>query len=303
MSIAWKDEGISQTEKIVLLALCDCANDEGMCFPSVSRLEKKCCLSDRGVQKAMAALEKRGFVSRDVRSGKSSIYWVTPELRSPPNVVHPERGSPTPERRSPPPPNVVHPTPEPRSPINITEQSGEPSLKRKKRNAREENNEHVDTTAGSDGPPNADQAQPGRKANKRATMRLISVDQWTGPGLRCLDLIERAGIPREFADSLLVEFRFFWEERGEVRPGWDATFLNHVKIKWERKPPSHNAPIFNQRGNYAGSSGARKFNAHQYVSEWIRSETATGGEEDFSGAVADVRAEVDGSVTDRGNGP
>lgn len=129
MSLAFKTS-LPSTQKLVLLALCDSANDQGECYPSVTALENKCSLSDRAIQRSVAELETCGYLSRELRPGRATVYWITPERQSPPNVSHPDRRSPTPERQSPRPPTDVHPTPERQSPRTITEPSLEPSLKR-----------------------------------------------------------------------------------------------------------------------------------------------------------------------------
>ena len=41
---------------------------------------------------------------------------------------------------------------------------------------------------------------------------------------------------RPFAESCLDEFRLYWQERGERRPGWEATFVNNVKRQWQNRP-------------------------------------------------------------------
>ena len=92
MSAAFKVQA-TPTQKLVLLALCDCANDQGECFPSVTLLERKTSLSDRAVQKAIHELEAHGFLSRSMLPGRANTYQITPERGSPPipppNVVHP----------------------------------------------------------------------------------------------------------------------------------------------------------------------------------------------------------------------
>lgn len=123
---------LSCTDKIVLLALADNANDEGRCFPSVQTLAKKCSLTDRGIQKVFSRLESMFLMAREERSGRSTIYSVTPERYSPPNGIHPEHGSPTPERYSPQPPNVSAQTPEPRSPIILRNRQIESPKKRQR---------------------------------------------------------------------------------------------------------------------------------------------------------------------------
>lgn len=129
MTVAFKAQ-VTSTQKLVLLALCDCANDQGECYPSVTLLEEKCSLSDRAVQKAISELEQAGYLSREIRSGRSTLFTMTPERGSPRTTFTPNDVHHTPERRSPPPPNVVHPTPERGSPRTINESSIEPSKKR-----------------------------------------------------------------------------------------------------------------------------------------------------------------------------
>ncbi len=128
MSQAWKTS-LPTTKKIVLLALCDNANDQGECYPSISTIAEKCSLTERAVFLAIKFLEKEGILRRENRNGRSTIYHInpcisfTPEQCSHLNDIHH-----TPERRSPAPLNIVHPTHEQRSPITINEPSIETSI-------------------------------------------------------------------------------------------------------------------------------------------------------------------------------
>ena len=62
--------------KFVLVALCDAANDDGACFVCVETIAYKCGLSIRAVQGHLIDLAKSGLISREERSGRSSIYTV-----------------------------------------------------------------------------------------------------------------------------------------------------------------------------------------------------------------------------------
>lgn len=116
-SRAWKTEGLSMTQKIVLVKLADNASDQGQCWPSVPTIAKECSCTERSVYSAIKELERLGHITRRIRSGTSTVYMVnpcttfTPETDSPLHNIHP-----TPEPASPPPLNVVHNTPERRSP-------------------------------------------------------------------------------------------------------------------------------------------------------------------------------------------
>jgi len=136
MSIAFKAR-VSSTQKLVLLALCDSANDSGECYPSIPTLIEKCSLSERAIQGAIGELERLGQLRRELRTGRSTVYWMTPNASEPPQQMHPRSkctpaaNAPTPARRAPPPPQQVHPTPAAGSPITIKETSIEPLPNRK----------------------------------------------------------------------------------------------------------------------------------------------------------------------------
>lgn len=55
MNLAW-DIKMSPTMKLVLLALCDWANDSGFCFPGMLTLANKACISKRQCQRIMSEL-------------------------------------------------------------------------------------------------------------------------------------------------------------------------------------------------------------------------------------------------------
>jgi len=127
MTEAWSLQSINHTQKLVLLALADSANDDGMCFPSIAALKKKCSLSERGVQKCISELEGMGLVTKKMRNGHSTVYVVTPAQSAPLHVVHPAQRAPTPAHNAPPPPHDVHPTPAQRAPRNQIETKVETS--------------------------------------------------------------------------------------------------------------------------------------------------------------------------------
>lgn len=102
MTAVWNVR-LPDSEKIVLLALADCANDEGLCWPSMATLAKKCSKSDRTVQAAIKSLVATGHMSRSEVPGKGCRYIIhpTPEAASPPQPLHP-RSEFTSEAASPP---------------------------------------------------------------------------------------------------------------------------------------------------------------------------------------------------------
>jgi hypothetical protein len=89
MTLVWEMD-LPDSEKLVLLALADCANDEGHCWPSMATLARKCSKSDRTVQLAVKMLCAKGHLTRREVPGKGCNYTVHPIVR----ITTPEATAP-----------------------------------------------------------------------------------------------------------------------------------------------------------------------------------------------------------------
>ena len=69
MNWAWQQQ-LPPTPKLILMALCDAANETGVCWPSVSTVAIKCCVSVRTVRRVMQKLVKRGLMISEQRYRK-----------------------------------------------------------------------------------------------------------------------------------------------------------------------------------------------------------------------------------------
>jgi hypothetical protein len=77
MTLAWKTT-MPSGRKLVLLALCDNANHQGECYPSVEVIARKCSMGQRTVQQHMGDLEAAGILVRHFRRGRSTLYKINP---------------------------------------------------------------------------------------------------------------------------------------------------------------------------------------------------------------------------------
>ena len=77
MTLAWKSD-FATGPKMVLLALCDNANDQGECYPSIPMLAEKCSIGRATIFEHLDKLEKSGCITKHTRSGRSTIYKVDP---------------------------------------------------------------------------------------------------------------------------------------------------------------------------------------------------------------------------------
>jgi len=69
MNWVWQQK-LPPTPKLVLMALADAANDYGVCWPSVSMVATKCCVSIRTVRRVIQKLVKRGLMRSEQRYRK-----------------------------------------------------------------------------------------------------------------------------------------------------------------------------------------------------------------------------------------
>lgn len=77
MTLVWQIE-LPDSEKIVLLALADAANDEGYCWPGMKSLARKCSKGERTVQGCIQSLEAKGHLTRNEEQGLRCTYFVHP---------------------------------------------------------------------------------------------------------------------------------------------------------------------------------------------------------------------------------
>jgi len=82
MSAVWALD-LPHSDKFVLLALADNANDEGHCWPSIRTIEQKTSLSNRAVRYAVKRLEECGHLVTKNRNGHSLSYTITPRQEMP----------------------------------------------------------------------------------------------------------------------------------------------------------------------------------------------------------------------------
>lgn len=108
MTDVWRMD-LPTTDKMVLLALADAANDAGVTWLAVASkrddkqdLLKKTSLSERAVQMAIQRLCDAGHLHRDERPGRGVIYNVTPpQYMHPRTTCAPAPDAATPARRAP----------------------------------------------------------------------------------------------------------------------------------------------------------------------------------------------------------
>jgi hypothetical protein len=128
LSVAWK-LSLPATEKVVLAALADCADDAGITWIAIRSLRDKMdlitmtSLSERAIQIAIKALVAGGHLSRVENPGRGVLYTVHPRTTcapaqdAPPQEVRPAGGAPTPAPRAPKPP--VTPIPPKAAPSKV----------------------------------------------------------------------------------------------------------------------------------------------------------------------------------------
>jgi DNA-binding IclR family transcriptional regulator len=73
MSAVWKHADVSGATLLVLLALADYANENGICWPGVAALSRKARVSERYVRDLLGDLERSGLIVRDVGTGPYGV--------------------------------------------------------------------------------------------------------------------------------------------------------------------------------------------------------------------------------------
>ena len=109
MSAVFESKTLGPTERLVMLALADHADDDGKCYPSVLRLCERTGLSERAVQTNVKKLIEAGYLSVHFGGGKghANLYFISanpagnapyeaakPRTKCTPQEMHPAAGAP-----------------------------------------------------------------------------------------------------------------------------------------------------------------------------------------------------------------
>lgn len=109
MSAVWELD-LAAGEKLVMLALADNANDEGLCWPSIATIARKCGKGERSVQQALRQLESDGLLTREEVIGKGCKYTLNPRNKCTPAEIAPaQKTTKTPAESAPKPSGTIIP--------------------------------------------------------------------------------------------------------------------------------------------------------------------------------------------------
>jgi len=99
MTAVWENDQTKGSERLVLLAFADMANDQGVCWPSYETVAKKANIDRRNVIKHVKSLIDKGLLSKKARFRKNgkemeytSNYYI---INTPPPMVVTEPSPPS----------------------------------------------------------------------------------------------------------------------------------------------------------------------------------------------------------------
>jgi len=101
MSAIWENGPAGSSDRFVLLALADYANEAGECWPSVASIQRRTSLSERGVQTIIRRLEAHGWLSVQTGNGRKGCnqYLIkNPAANAPRSKCPPHMDAETPQQ-------------------------------------------------------------------------------------------------------------------------------------------------------------------------------------------------------------
>ena len=83
MAAVWDRRGLKPSERLVLLAFADFADDKGACWPSMASVADMCEMTPRGVRGIVRRLEEMGLISVVHSQGRrSNVYQISGGTRN-----------------------------------------------------------------------------------------------------------------------------------------------------------------------------------------------------------------------------
>jgi len=102
MSAVWKLKDLADSEMLILLAMADWADRDGVCWPSIAQLADKTNKGERTIQGAIKAIVAKGHLTRVEVPGRGCRYVVHPRSGcTPAEIAPPQRTARTPAAAAP----------------------------------------------------------------------------------------------------------------------------------------------------------------------------------------------------------
>ncbi|WP_249103010.1 helix-turn-helix domain-containing protein [Parasaccharibacter sp. TMW2.1882] len=232
-AINWaKKQRVSPTQKLVLLVLADCADSDGLAFPSMSYLEEVTGLSDKAIRNAKRAMMSAGFLVKEdwMRLNDIRLSMTDISEKTEPRSSKPARRSRNTEPRS------ASSKTEPRS--AMTEPA---SIETEPRSAVPEppittNNHHSI--------PPTPLSEKSRSKKSTASKRGHRLPDGWQPSQELLDYAAAHGLDPERETE---DFRDYWHSKpgaGGVKLDWAATWRT-----WCRRSADRHQQRFPGAGN------------------------------------------------------
>lgn len=54
------------------------------------------------------------------------------------------------------------------------------------------------------------------------------------PDIDAVEILQRAGVDRQFIEDAIPEFVLYWRERGDSTSTWNSKFVQHIRLQWAR---------------------------------------------------------------------
>lgn len=120
MAAVWERADLDPYERLVVLCLADHSDDDGRCYPAISRLVTRTGMAERGVQTVIKRLASKGVIAVEKNAGRrgANVYTIlpTPAPHAPRTPCTPAPHAPTPAPGAPNPRTPCGGTPAPGAP-------------------------------------------------------------------------------------------------------------------------------------------------------------------------------------------
>jgi len=54
------------------------------------------------------------------------------------------------------------------------------------------------------------------------------------PDIDAVEILQRAGVDKQFIEDAIPEFVLYWRERGDSTSTWNSKFVQHIRLQWAR---------------------------------------------------------------------